>query len=59
MSGNYKFPCVLIPIFDFILCCNPVRFQIKYSHLDISGRPVVVLEKNNVVPDHNQHIQVI
>ncbi|VVA95488.1 unnamed protein product [Arabis nemorensis] len=32
--------------------------EIKYSHLDIVGRPVVVLEKNNVVPDHNQHIQV-
>ncbi|CAA0337855.1 unnamed protein product [Arabidopsis thaliana] len=32
--------------------------EIKYSHLDIAGRPVVVLEKNNVVPDHNQHIQV-
>ncbi|KAH0874626.1 LOW QUALITY PROTEIN: hypothetical protein HID58_071988, partial [Brassica napus] len=24
----------------------------------IAGRPVVVLEKNNVVPDHNQNIQV-
>ncbi|EOA34031.1 hypothetical protein CARUB_v10021529mg [Capsella rubella] len=32
--------------------------EIKYSHLDIAGRPVVVLEKDNVVPDHNQHIQV-
>ncbi|CAL9240870.1 unnamed protein product [Arabidopsis halleri] len=32
--------------------------EIKYSHLDIAGRPVVVLEKNNVVPDHNQHVQV-
>ncbi|KAL0665237.1 hypothetical protein Bca4012_102075 [Brassica carinata] len=32
--------------------------EIKYSHLDIAGRPVVVLEKNNVVPDHNQKIQV-
>ncbi|KAL1190034.1 Dolichyl-diphosphooligosaccharide--protein glycosyltransferase subunit 1A [Cardamine amara subsp. amara] len=32
--------------------------EIKYSHLDIAGRPVVVLEKNNVVPDHNQYIQV-
>ncbi|KAF3516965.1 hypothetical protein DY000_02064072 [Brassica cretica] len=32
--------------------------EIKYSHLDIAGRPVVVLEKNNVVPDHNQNIQV-
>lgn len=38
-----------------MLCCS---LQIKYSHLDIAGRPVVVLEKNNVVPDHNQHIQV-
>ncbi|KAH0920254.1 hypothetical protein HID58_027914 [Brassica napus] len=33
--------------------------EIKYSHLDIAGRPVVVLEKNNVVPDHNQKIQVL
>ncbi|XP_010428697.1 PREDICTED: dolichyl-diphosphooligosaccharide--protein glycosyltransferase subunit 1A [Camelina sativa] len=32
--------------------------EIKYSHLDIAGRPVVVLEKDNVVLDHNQHIQV-
>ncbi|KAJ0255942.1 Dolichyl-diphosphooligosaccharide--protein glycosyltransferase subunit 1A [Hirschfeldia incana] len=32
--------------------------EIKYSHLDIAGRPVVVLEKDNVVPDHNQNIQV-
>ncbi|XP_010539780.1 PREDICTED: dolichyl-diphosphooligosaccharide--protein glycosyltransferase subunit 1A-like [Tarenaya hassleriana] len=32
--------------------------ETKYSHLDMVGRPVVVLEKNNVVPDHNQHIRV-
>ncbi|XP_022946775.1 dolichyl-diphosphooligosaccharide--protein glycosyltransferase subunit 1A-like [Cucurbita moschata] len=30
----------------------------KISHLDIDGRPVVVLEKENVVPEHNQHFQV-
>ncbi|KAF6154299.1 hypothetical protein GIB67_026755 [Kingdonia uniflora] len=32
--------------------------EVKYSHLDIVGRPVVVLEKSNVVPEHNQHFQV-
>lgn len=32
--------------------------ETKFSHLDIVGRPVVVLEKNNVVPEHNQHFQV-
>ncbi|KAL8172175.1 hypothetical protein V2J09_023979 [Rumex salicifolius] len=33
--------------------------ETKQSHLDIIGRPVVILEKNNVVPDHNQHFQII
>lgn len=33
--------------------------QIKFSHLDIGGRPVIVLEKTNVVPEHNQNFQVI
>lgn len=32
--------------------------QIKHSHLDIVGRPVVVLQKKNVVPEHNLHFQV-
>ncbi|KAG7020728.1 Dolichyl-diphosphooligosaccharide--protein glycosyltransferase subunit 1A [Cucurbita argyrosperma subsp. argyrosperma] len=32
--------------------------ETKFSHLDIDGRPVVVLEKENVVPEHNQHFQV-
>ncbi|XP_077246932.1 ribophorin I [Tasmannia lanceolata] len=32
--------------------------EIKYSHLDIVGRPVFVLQKNNVVPEHNMHFQV-
>eukprot|EP00262_Sarcandra_glabra_P010035 TRINITY_DN24899_c0_g1_i1.p1 TRINITY_DN24899_c0_g1~~TRINITY_DN24899_c0_g1_i1.p1 ORF type:complete len:612 (+),score=112.75 TRINITY_DN24899_c0_g1_i1:146-1981(+) len=32
--------------------------EIKYTHLDIIGRPVVVLEKKNVVPEHNIHFQV-
>lgn len=32
--------------------------EIKYSHLDIVGRPVVVLEKANVVPEHNMYFQV-
>uniref|UniRef100_A0A9I9E0K2 Dolichyl-diphosphooligosaccharide--protein glycosyltransferase subunit 1 n=1 Tax=Cucumis melo TaxID=3656 RepID=A0A9I9E0K2_CUCME len=33
-------------------------YETKFSHLDINGRPVVVLEKENVVPEHNQHFQV-
>lgn len=33
------------------------RHETKFSHLDIAGRPVVVLEKNNVVPEHNVHFQ--
>ncbi|XVF74076.1 hypothetical protein PTKIN_Ptkin13bG0032000 [Pterospermum kingtungense] len=32
--------------------------ETKVSHLDIDGRPVVVLVKNNVVPEHNQYFQV-
>lgn len=32
--------------------------EVKFSHLDIAGRPVVVLQKNNVVKDHNQNFQV-
>ncbi|KAL5984258.1 Dolichyl-diphosphooligosaccharide--protein glycosyltransferase subunit 1A [Asimina triloba] len=32
--------------------------EIKFSHLDIVGRPVVVLQKYNVVPEHNRHFQV-
>lgn len=30
----------------------------KYSYLDVVGRTVVVLEKNNVVPEHNIPFQV-
>lgn len=32
--------------------------DVKYSHLDIVGRPVVVLEMDNVVPEHNLYFQV-
>ncbi|KAL5705993.1 Dolichyl-diphosphooligosaccharide--protein glycosyltransferase subunit 1A [Ranunculus cassubicifolius] len=32
--------------------------EVKYSHLDIAGRPMMVLETINVVPEHNQHFQV-
>lgn len=32
--------------------------ETKFSHLDIVGRPVIVLEKTNVVPEHNQYFQV-
>ncbi|KAK8484208.1 hypothetical protein V6N13_065815 [Hibiscus sabdariffa] len=31
--------------------------ETKISHLDIDGRPVVVLKKINVVPEHNQYFQ--
>ncbi|XP_022772546.1 LOW QUALITY PROTEIN: dolichyl-diphosphooligosaccharide--protein glycosyltransferase subunit 1A-like [Durio zibethinus] len=34
------------------------RQETKISHLDIDGRPLVVLEKTNVVPEHNQYFQV-
>ncbi|XP_028784711.1 dolichyl-diphosphooligosaccharide--protein glycosyltransferase subunit 1A [Neltuma alba] len=34
------------------------RQETKISHLDVVGRPVVVLEKSNVVPEHNVHFQV-
>lgn len=32
--------------------------ETKFSHLDIIGRPVVVIQKTNAVPEHNQHFQV-
>ncbi|KAF1893894.1 hypothetical protein Lal_00002437 [Lupinus albus] len=32
--------------------------ETKISHMDVAGRPVVVLEKNNVVPEHNEYFQV-
>ncbi|KAK2660930.1 hypothetical protein Ddye_007463 [Dipteronia dyeriana] len=32
--------------------------ETKVSHLDISGRPVAVLQKTNVVPELNQYFQV-
>ncbi|CAM8935833.1 unnamed protein product [Rhodiola kirilowii] len=32
--------------------------ETKFSHLDVVGRPVIVLEKTNVVPELNQHFQV-
>ncbi|GAY49304.1 hypothetical protein CUMW_118110 [Citrus unshiu] len=32
--------------------------ETKLSHLDLTGRPVVVLQKTNVVPEHNQFFQV-
>ncbi|KAI3465473.1 hypothetical protein Pfo_022136 [Paulownia fortunei] len=32
--------------------------ETKFSHLDMVGRPVTVLEKTNVVPEHNQYFQV-
>ncbi|GER48941.1 glycosyltransferase subunit [Striga asiatica] len=32
--------------------------ETKHSYLDVIGRPVVVLKKNNVVPEHNVPFQV-
>uniref|UniRef100_A0A5B7BBE4 Dolichyl-diphosphooligosaccharide--protein glycosyltransferase subunit 1 n=1 Tax=Davidia involucrata TaxID=16924 RepID=A0A5B7BBE4_DAVIN len=32
--------------------------ETKFSHLDMVGRPVVVLEKTNAVQEHDQHFQV-
>ncbi|XP_051123880.1 dolichyl-diphosphooligosaccharide--protein glycosyltransferase subunit 1A [Andrographis paniculata] len=32
--------------------------ETKFSHLDMVGRPVIVLEKTNVVPEHNRLFQV-
>ena len=32
--------------------------QVKYSYLDIVGRTVVVLQKDNLVPTHNVPFQV-
>ncbi|KAL3523462.1 hypothetical protein ACH5RR_016296 [Cinchona calisaya] len=34
------------------------RLEKKYSYLDVVGRTVVVLEKRNVVPEHNSPFQV-
>ncbi|KAM1019762.1 hypothetical protein ACFX15_040364 [Malus domestica] len=34
------------------------HLETKYSYLDVAGRTVVVLEKRNVVPEHNSHFQV-
>ncbi|CAB4270532.1 unnamed protein product [Prunus armeniaca] len=34
------------------------HLEIKYSYLDVAGRTVVVLEKENVVPEHNSPFQV-
>uniref|UniRef100_A0A5B7B7X1 Dolichyl-diphosphooligosaccharide--protein glycosyltransferase subunit 1 n=1 Tax=Davidia involucrata TaxID=16924 RepID=A0A5B7B7X1_DAVIN len=38
----------------------PVKehLETSYSYLDVVGRTVVVLEKNNVVPEHNSPFQV-
>ncbi|XP_074286683.1 dolichyl-diphosphooligosaccharide--protein glycosyltransferase subunit 1A [Silene latifolia] len=32
--------------------------ETKFSHLDLSGRPVMVLQKTYAVPEHNQNFQV-
>ncbi|XP_059458594.1 dolichyl-diphosphooligosaccharide--protein glycosyltransferase subunit 1B [Corylus avellana] len=47
-----KDPSAVVP------CSVEQRLETKYSYLDIVGRTVVVLEKNNVVPEHNSPFQV-
>lgn len=32
--------------------------DVRYTYLDTVGRPVLVLQKQNVVMEHNQHFQV-
>ncbi|KAJ8759132.1 hypothetical protein K2173_004139 [Erythroxylum novogranatense] len=34
------------------------HLEVKYSYLDVVGRTVLVLEKKNVIPDHNIPFQV-
>eukprot|EP00850_Spirogloea_muscicola_P016550 SM000135S26994 [mRNA] locus=s135:147380:150215:+ [translate_table: standard] len=34
------------------------RMQTKYTYLDTVGRPVVVLQKRNLVPEHSEDFQV-
>jgi len=47
-----------IPLFGFYSPSIKL-LQTKFSHLDIAGRPVIVLEKNYAVPEHNEHFQVL
>ncbi|KAE9456781.1 hypothetical protein C3L33_11277, partial [Rhododendron williamsianum] len=58
MVSRCCFARVLKGCFDF--CPFPVKqwHETKFSHLDIDGRPVVVLEKTNVVQEHSQYFQV-
>jgi hypothetical protein len=73
-ASNFLIPCLILHSifsfhflrFDFSLLfffscfyCARDPLKTKFSHLDIVGRPVTVLEKNNVVPEHNQHFQVL
>ncbi|XP_065881663.1 dolichyl-diphosphooligosaccharide--protein glycosyltransferase subunit 1A [Euphorbia lathyris] len=46
--------------FQYVSTPFPVteRQETKLSHLDIAGRPVIVLEKSNAVPEHYQNFQV-
>lgn len=53
-------------VFYFLFLCDGdcerifsfLYLQTKYSYLDVAGRTVVVLEKENVVPEHNSPFQV-
>ncbi|KAL0692782.1 hypothetical protein Bca4012_059962 [Brassica carinata] len=50
---NFTFGC---PLVETIV--NKLTIKVKYSYLDIVGRTVVVLQKDNVVPTHNVPFQV-
>lgn len=32
--------------------------DVKYTYLDVSGRPVVVLKKSHLVPEHGQKLHI-
>lgn len=63
-----KAPFIRVMGAHFSCCIILVKFvhavmlfmflQKKYSYLDVVGRTVVVLEKKNVVPEHNVPFQV-
>ncbi|XP_078440604.1 ribophorin I isoform X2 [Wolffia australiana] len=50
-EGSYDFS-------SFVPFSAEKRQEVKQSHLDIEGRPVIVLKKSNVVPEHNRPLLV-
>lgn len=56
----FFFPYEELKILMFLtfICYARGLLKTKLSHLDIVGRPVIVLEKTNVVAEHNQYFQV-